>query len=125
METPAEEAFARGKKFFDIVYTGISKQTMNVLNWCGTPDLGAIARIGYAFFLSHTDILTAGETMIVTVSGSIAMDVSVFALPCSLKSVAIHRHEHGQQIWMSTQNVNRSRESLAVIWKEQSIMASQ
>lgn len=89
METTAEEAFARGKKFFDVVYTGISEQTMNILNWCGTPDLGAIARIGYAFFLSHTDILTAGESMMVTVSGSIAMDVCVFALHCSLKPIAI------------------------------------
>jgi hypothetical protein len=124
VETSAEEAFVRGKKFFDIVYTGISDQTMNVLNWCGTPDLGAIARMGYGFFLSHTDILSAGESMIVTTSGCIAMDVSVFALPCPLKSAAILAMNitirFGRRL-----KLNRSKESLAVTWEERSIMVSQ
>jgi hypothetical protein len=49
---------------------------MHLLTTCGTPDLAAAGKMGYAFFLSHTDILSASETMFVTVSGAIVTDVS-------------------------------------------------
>lgn len=76
VETPPEEVFARGRAFWNAVYGQNADKLMHILNSCGTPDLGAAARMGYSFFLSHTDILTASETMFVTVSGAIVTDVS-------------------------------------------------
>lgn len=75
-ETPAEEVFARGHEFWKIVYGEAAPKIMNLLTTCGTPDLAAAGKMGYAFFLSHTDILSASETMFVTVSGAIVTDVS-------------------------------------------------
>lgn len=49
---------------------------MHLLTSCGTPDLAAAGKMAYAFFLSHTDILSASETMYVTVSAAIVTDVS-------------------------------------------------
>jgi hypothetical protein len=71
-----EDVFARGQAFFSTVYGPNSHKLMHVMNSCGTPDLGAAGRLMYAFLLSHTDILSAKETMFVTVSGAIVSDVS-------------------------------------------------
>ena len=71
-----EDVFARGQAFFSTVYGPNSHKLMHIMNSSGTPDLGAAGRLMYAFFLSHTDILSAKETMFVTVSGAIVSDVS-------------------------------------------------
>lgn len=83
MQTPASEVFARGEKFFGTVYGDKAASLMNVLDSCGTPDLGASARLMYSFFQGNAGILSAKESMCVSFVGGIATDVS----PCPLQEL--------------------------------------
>jgi hypothetical protein len=78
VETPVEDVFARGQAFFSTVYGPNSHKLMHIMNASGTPDLGATGRLMYGFLLSHTNVLSAKETMFVTMSGAIVCDVSQF-----------------------------------------------
>ncbi len=75
-ETPSSEVLERGKGFFDTVYGDKAASLMNVLDSCGTPDLGASARLMYAFFQGNTSILSPKESMYISFVVAIATDVS-------------------------------------------------
>ncbi|KAH8587158.1 hypothetical protein B0O99DRAFT_642543 [Bisporella sp. PMI_857] len=64
VETPASAVLERAKG----------------LNESGTPDLGAAARLMYAFFGSNTSALSGKETMFVTTTGAIVTDVQRIVL---------------------------------------------
>ncbi|KAK2594156.1 hypothetical protein QQS21_008155 [Conoideocrella luteorostrata] len=49
-KTPAREVLTRGQRFVNAVYADKSASPMNVMDSCGTPDLGASARVMYAFY---------------------------------------------------------------------------
>lgn len=89
-KTAASDVFARGEKFFDTVYGNKSASLMKVMDSCGTPDLGASARLMYSFFLGNTSVLSAKETMFVTFSGGIATDVRFLIFCSHLQISKIH-----------------------------------
>lgn len=76
INVPASEVFERGKSFFDTVYGSNSDKLMKIMDLSGTPDLGASGRLMYAYFLSNTNILNGKETMFVTMTGMLVIDVS-------------------------------------------------
>ncbi|CEJ92496.1 hypothetical protein VHEMI08147 [[Torrubiella] hemipterigena] len=105
-ETPAADVLARGKDFFGVVYGSKASSMMKVLDSCGTPDLGAAARLMYAFFPSNTSVLSGAETMCVSFVGAIAVDVQDVALNHMRGAV-----NHGA----SVRQVNAVREAAVVL----------
>ena len=76
-QTPPAEVLSRGQLFFDKVYGDNAASLMKVMDACGTPDLGASARLMYSFFQGNTSVLSAVESMFVSFTGAIATDVSL------------------------------------------------